>query len=295
MIIGVDFDNTIVCYDGLFHRLAVQRELVPPSVPPAKNAVRDYLRQHGQEDLWTELQGVVYGPGMAHAGLFPGVLEFFNRCRRLDVSIYIISHRTRYPFRGEQYDLHASARRFLTEHGFDDPARIGLPPEKICFCETKAEKIARINAIGCTHFIDDLPEVLTAAELGSRVQRILFDPNGQYPDSAGVRRIESWPALEEYLLGRVGVARENNGALREPPRSEFAVEGRLAACATISFPADRSRHPARAVLRALTHPTPPSPHCSSMPACRKCIVSRRWAAAAIIAFIASITTGVPSC
>jgi hypothetical protein len=199
MIIGVDFDNTIVCYDGLFHKLAVEQGLIPPGVPQAKNSVRDYLRQIGQEDRWTELQGYVYGPGMSQAQLYPGVPEFFDRCRREGVEVFIISHRTRYPFRGEQYDLHEAARVFLAAHGFDDPARVGLPSDHICFLETKAEKIARINEIGCSHFIDDLPEVLTAPELRRDVRKILFDPNGQHGDVPGVLRALSWSAVEQYV------------------------------------------------------------------------------------------------
>ena len=41
--IGIDFDNTIVCYHKLFHRLAVERSLIPVSVAVSKCAVRDYL------------------------------------------------------------------------------------------------------------------------------------------------------------------------------------------------------------------------------------------------------------
>jgi hypothetical protein len=209
VIIGVDFDNTIVCYDGLFHKLAVQQGLIPrPAigcpVASTKNAVRDYLRQSGEEDRWTELQGYVYGPGMSQAQLYPGVLEFFDRCRHESVEVFIISHRTRHPFRGEQYDLHEAARVFLAAHGFDDPARIGLPPDHICFLETKAEKIARINEIGCTHFIDDLPEVLTAPELGLNIEKIFFDPSGQHGRIPGLQRATSWPEIEQRLCGGVG-------------------------------------------------------------------------------------------
>ena len=204
MIIGVDFDNTIVCYDGLFHKLAVQQGLIPPGIAPAKNAVRDYLRQIGQEDRWTELQGYVYGPGMSQAQLYPGAVEFFDRCRRDGIEVFIISHRTRHPFCGEQYDLHEAARAFLAAHGFDDPSRIGLPADHIWFHETKAEKIERINAAGCTHFIDDLPEVLAAPELSQNVEKILFDPNGQHVDLPQLRRAASWSAVEELLSCRVG-------------------------------------------------------------------------------------------
>jgi hypothetical protein len=201
VIIGVDFDNTIVCYDGLFRKLAIEQGLVPPEIGESKNAVRDYLRQVGQEDRWTELQGHIYGPGMSQARLFPGVIEFFDHCRRAGRDVYIISHRTRYPFLGQRHDLHQAARDFLAEHGFNDPARIGLPADRIIFHEKKEEKIARIGEVGCTHFVDDLPEILAAIEPGWNVERLLFDPNGQHADYPGALRVDSWPAVEEYFFG----------------------------------------------------------------------------------------------
>ena len=67
MIVGIDFDNTIVCYDDIFHREALDRELIPAATPARKEAVRDYLRQQDKEDLWIELQGYVYGPGITSA------------------------------------------------------------------------------------------------------------------------------------------------------------------------------------------------------------------------------------
>jgi len=201
VIIGVDFDNTIVCYDGLFRKLAVQQGLVPGDIAESKNAVRDYLRQIGEEDRWTELQGYTYGPGMRQAQLFPGVREFFDRCRRTGQEVFIISHRTRYPFLGQLHDLHQAARDFLVEHGFNDPARIGLAVDHVRFHETKQEKLAEINRAGCTHFIDDLPEILTATELCGNLERILFDPNGQHADCSGLRCFGSWTEIEESLLG----------------------------------------------------------------------------------------------
>jgi hypothetical protein len=239
MIIGVDFDNTVVCYDGLFHKLAVEQDLISPNVSTAKDAVRDYLRRTGQEDRWTELQGYVYGPGMVQARLFPGVLEFFDRCRRMGVEVFIISHRTRYPFLGGRHDLHQAARDFLARHGFNDPARIDLPPDHISYHETQTAKIARINETGCTHFIDDLPEVLRAPELKDGVERILFDPNDRHGDCADLRRIASWPAAEEHLLSTLAQASEHPLANRgcpecpallarplvsnEPPRQDIAA------------------------------------------------------------------------
>src|SRR5688572_26563273 len=106
MVVGVDFDNTVVSYDQLFYRLAVDRRLIPPGVEANKRHVRDYLRRCGREGEWIELQGSAYGGAMRDAVPFPGIREFFTRCHSSGVTIYIISHRTRFPFKGPQCDLH---------------------------------------------------------------------------------------------------------------------------------------------------------------------------------------------
>ena len=41
MVIGVDFDNTLICYDQIFHRLAVEEGLISRNVPAQKKAIRD--------------------------------------------------------------------------------------------------------------------------------------------------------------------------------------------------------------------------------------------------------------
>src|SRR5262245_25183783 len=123
MRIGVDFDNTIVCYDEVFHRVALERGLIPPAVPVKKQAVRDHLRQIGREDDWTEMQGYVYGERMHDARPFPGALDFFRRMVVESIPVCIISHKTRHPYRGPKYDLHATAVGWLEQQGFFDPNR----------------------------------------------------------------------------------------------------------------------------------------------------------------------------
>ena len=48
MVIGIDFDNTIVSYDDLFHRLATERGLIPAAFPSRKTSMRDFLRQEAE-------------------------------------------------------------------------------------------------------------------------------------------------------------------------------------------------------------------------------------------------------
>ena len=42
MIFGFDFDNTIVTYDELFYKVAIENALIPAELPRSKLAVRDY-------------------------------------------------------------------------------------------------------------------------------------------------------------------------------------------------------------------------------------------------------------
>ena len=192
MHIGVDFDNTIVCYDALFHKVARERNLIPADVPVNKSDVRNYLRRIGNEDAWTEMQGYVYGPRIVEAAPYPGVIDFFTACRIAGIPTSIVSHKTRHPFLGEQYDLHSAATRWLEQRGFFDSDQINLPREDVYFELTKAAKLRRIEQCGCTHFIDDLPEFLAEPDFPAATQRILFDSNDLYTGEQRFRRIQTW-------------------------------------------------------------------------------------------------------
>src|SRR5689334_19654230 len=100
MRIGLDFDNTIVSYDNLFHTVAREQSLIPPDLPPNKLLIRDYLRQIDQEDRWTEMQGTVYGSRMLEAQAYPGALDFIRRATAAGHTLAIVSHKTQYNFRG---------------------------------------------------------------------------------------------------------------------------------------------------------------------------------------------------
>ena len=200
-MIGIDFDNTIVCYDELFQRVAAEQRLVPPEAATSKTAIRDHLRSIGEESRWTELQGTIYGPRMMDARPFPGVVGFFAACRAAGMPVVIVSHRTRFPYLGERHDLHAVAREWLARNGFHDPTGIGLPVERVFFEETKEAKLARISEVGCTHFIDDLPELLAHPLFPADVRRILFDPLAQQVVPADIHVAYSWSDLRTLLVG----------------------------------------------------------------------------------------------
>jgi hypothetical protein len=201
MLVGLDFDNTIVCYDRLFHRLAVERGLVSAELPATKSAVRDHLRSAGREDEWTELQGVAYGPRITEAEPYPGVVEFLARCREAGARVAVVSHKSRFPYRGPRHDLHAAARRFLESHGLFESARTGLSADRVFLEPTLAAKLGRIGSLGCAAFVDDLPEVLAEPAFPARVRKVLFDPGGAQVDDPSFARVTSWAGCASYLLG----------------------------------------------------------------------------------------------
>ena len=199
MLIGIDFDNTIVCYDKLFHQLALERALIPPDLPADKETVRDYLRQADREEAWTELQGFAYGPRINEATPFPGVKDFFLRCRERGIPVCIVSHKTRHPVRGPRIDLHQAASNWLEQQGFLDHPAIALPNDHVFFEETKEEKLKRIADQGCSHFIDDLPEFLNLPGFPEYVKRILFDPWNRHAGEVPFDRVTSWSVMETTL------------------------------------------------------------------------------------------------
>jgi len=198
MIIGVDFDNTIACYDKLFHKVALERNLIPAEVGVNKSNVRDYLRKIGHEDAWTELQGLIYGVYIKEASSFPGVKKFFEYCKLQNIRTYIISHKTRYPFIGEKCDLHESARKWIESQGLYDE-KFGLDFSSVFFELTNDEKINRIVNTGCTHFIDDLPEFLEESDFPNGVERILFDFHDIYENSGIFKRMTSWISITRFF------------------------------------------------------------------------------------------------
>ncbi|MCG2586654.1 HAD family hydrolase [Massilia sp. TS11] len=200
MRLGLDFDNTLISYDQLFRQAALDQGLIPASTPPQKNAVRDYLRQVGQEDAWTRLQGEVYGGRILEAAPYPGMREALRLLAARAVPMHIVSHKTRYPFLGEQHDLHAAARRWLEQEGFHAPDGLNWSPEQVFFELTKDAKAQRIVDLGCTHYVDDLPEILDL--LPDQVEKILFSPDGIAQPKPGWRVMRAWSELPG-LLGHV--------------------------------------------------------------------------------------------
>jgi hypothetical protein len=198
MRIGLDFDNTIVSYDALFHKVAVEQSLVPAEIPKSKLAVRDYLRKMGNEEAWIEMQGYVYGARMSDAVAYPGAIEFMKLARDSGITMAIVSHKTKHPFRGPQYDLHEAAREWIKTSLLDGTENL-IEPDQVRFELTKEEKIARIAKSECDYFIDDLPEILLMPGFPENTGRILFDPDGNHRSEGMSAILGSWNEIRTFF------------------------------------------------------------------------------------------------
>jgi hypothetical protein len=198
MRIGIDFDNTIVDYEGAFHAAAMERGLVTADLPKTKNSVRDFLNSAGRKDDFTALQGYVYGTRMNLAKVYPGFREFVAIASASRNDLFIVSHKTQFPLLGPKYDMHEAARVFLAGHRLS--ADDAVPGQNIFFEETKEQKIDRAAALHLDVFIDDLPEILTMPGLPDRCRRILFAPQGS--DALGnFEQCRCWDEITDLLFG----------------------------------------------------------------------------------------------
>jgi len=130
---------------------------------------------------------------------FPGVFEFLSYCKHVQIAVYVVSHKTKFPYKGMQYNLHQSALTWMFQQGFMCEDKYGLSEERVFFEATTTEKCERIRSLRCNVFLDDLPEFLLSEKFPSFAKRIMFDPHNQMKVSSGLRRVGSWEEFRESL------------------------------------------------------------------------------------------------
>jgi len=198
--IGLDFDNTIITYDAVFLAAARKWGLVDAGFAGRKQAIRDTIRLLPDGELsWQKLQGQVYGKGLAQAEMVEGVDAFLRRCRENNVPVVIVSHKTEFGHHDpDRVNLRDAARTWMSTHGFFQAAGYGIAPDAVYFENTRQDKIARISQVACTHFIDDLEEVLCDPTFPPGVERILFSDAA--PVAASCIVCPTWRHIEERVF-----------------------------------------------------------------------------------------------
>lgn len=200
MRVGLDLDNTLAGYDRLFALAAADCGFLTAAAAPNKRAVRDAVRALPDgERKWRRLQAAVYGPMMPEAELAPGVRCALRRLQAAGAELRIVSHKSRYAAEDEGgVDLREAAFGWLDARGFF--GELGLDRADVFFEDGRAEKLGRIGALGCTHFVDDLVEVLGDPAFPGGVDRLLYAPRGRCGEGPW-RRCATWTEVGDAILG----------------------------------------------------------------------------------------------
>lgn len=203
--IGVDFDNTIACYDQVFCDVALATCLVTHGDGSSKADIKTQVLSRPDGDLdWQRLQGQIYGRYMRQAEIFPGFYEFLYLSKLRGHKVFIVSHKSEFGhFDEDRIPLRDQALRWMQANKFFDKDGLDLDIQDVFFESTRADKVRRISDLGCTHFIDDLSEVFEEPLFPSKVQKILFRPNhseSQAPSTITTTS-SSWREVAHQLHG----------------------------------------------------------------------------------------------
>lgn len=201
-IIGIDFDNTIICYDSLLHKIALERGLIDKTAKKNKRYIRDVVRRgHEGEILWQRLQSSIYGEWIKEAKLADGIREFLVLSNKKRAKVFVISHKTGFSaIDPSGINFHEAAFEWMERKGFFDNHGIGLSKANVFFEPTRQQKCECIKQRGCMYFIDDLIEVFLDDAFPSGTSKILYDPHGEYPSVPDIVTASSWASIGNIIF-----------------------------------------------------------------------------------------------
>ena len=191
MLIGIDFDNTIACYDKVFRKVAKNQKIVNKNWIGNKTDLKKLiLKSKGGKELWMKIQGMVYGQYMKNAEIMDGFENFLTISKHLNIDICIISHKTKYGhFDKKKIDLRKEALKWIKKNKI-------LDANKVYFADTREEKISLINDLNCDIFIDDLIEVLDHDNLDKNIRKIHLSSS----NSSKIKNFPNWHEIKKNIF-----------------------------------------------------------------------------------------------
>ena len=199
--IGIDFDNTIVNYDGLFSKVAKKLKLDLNSYPSKKELIKkEIFKKKNGLKIWQRLQGKVYGEFISHAKIFDGLKKFIIHSNLKNYKIFIISHKTYFGHYDEKkISLRKAALNFLNSKKIINSDITGIKKKNIFFFSTRKKKIAQIKKLKLDFFIDDLSEVLCDKNFPIKTNKILFSKFKNVKKN--IINLDNWFKIDEKVNG----------------------------------------------------------------------------------------------
>ena len=189
MRIGFDFDNTLIEYQDLFYKEALKHGFVKGEENPTKSIIRKHFVDIKKEEIFTQIQAEVYGRSIEKGIISNDLVSVMNKLHNEGHKIFIVSHKTIYPFSGQKYNLREAALKWLMKqiiYGKNKP----INRENIYFESTKEEKIKRIEQLNIEIYIDDLLEIVTM--LNPNIVGLLYDPENKFLNWPEEKTIFQW-------------------------------------------------------------------------------------------------------
>lgn len=195
MIVGFDFDNTIVNYDNVFFKIALKKKFISKNISKNKSAIKEHFFKRGKIKNWKILQSEVYGKQIFQAKPYKGFLKILKKLLYKKIEVKIISHKTLHPYYGEKINLHDLSKKWIKKN-----IKIELRKKiKVYFEKTEKKKIQRIKKAKCDFFVDDLESILK--QLPLKTKKILFSPKKKSAKSnAKFIIISSWHELSRIFF-----------------------------------------------------------------------------------------------
>jgi len=202
MLIGLDFDNTIACYNDVFTSEAKIKGLVNNDWKGSKQDLKLLLdSQEDGQTIWQTIQGQVYGPSMQKATLFPGVARFLLRCKLEGHTVFIVSHKTKYGhFDKTKTLLREASLTWMGSQGFFKDTLYGVNRKNIFFANTQSEKVSKIRSLNLDVFVDDLEEIFLHPDFPD-IKKILFSNSSATLE--GVELCNNWSDIEDTSIGKI--------------------------------------------------------------------------------------------
>ena len=195
MKIGFDFDNTIIDYSTIFYEIAKKSNLITEKIETSKSSVKRFLHSKGKEKDFTKIQGLVYGKEIIRAKPAKNILKILKYLKKSNHELFIVSHKTKYPFEGEKINLRKSANNWIKTY-LKINNKIIINPENIFYEDTIENKLKRINSLNIKYFIDDLSSIVNLIKSPSI--GILYDPNS-LNNHNGIKKINDHFDLKEII------------------------------------------------------------------------------------------------
>lgn len=197
MIIGIDFDNTIIKYDEVFYKFALKNKLIFSRKNRNKSDIKEEIIKNFDEKAWTKLQGEVYSIGISQAKLYQNCLESLYKFDKLGHKIFIISHKTKYPVIGKKTNLHKITNEWIINNIFKKKKFKNFNIDCVFFNEDKNQKIMKILECNCNVFIDDLEDILR--KLPSNIMKILFSKNYSFEKKSDLIHLGDWKMISRLI------------------------------------------------------------------------------------------------